>query len=131
MPDATTVAKRLYDAFSVTDASALLELLTEDFEGLVSAGMPHGVGGAHHGPNDMIGVWGTIAARYDVTVEPLEFLPVADDRVVVVGRYRGPAHDGNSVVDAAFAHIITTRADRIAALHQITDTARWGISRVT
>ena len=30
-------------------------------------------------------------------------------------------------VDAAFAHIITTRGDRIAALRQITDTARWGI----
>jgi ketosteroid isomerase-like protein len=29
-------------------------------------------------------------------------------------------------VDAAFAHVITIRGDRIAALRQIADTARWG-----
>jgi 2-(1,2-epoxy-1,2-dihydrophenyl)acetyl-CoA isomerase len=46
---------------------------------------------------------------------------------VVLGRYWGPARDGGSAVDAAFAHIITTRGDRVAGLQQITDTARWGI----
>jgi uncharacterized protein len=47
--------------------------------------------------------------------------------VVVLGRYRGPARDDGSAVDAVFAHIITTRGDQIAALQQVTDTARWGI----
>jgi len=60
-------------------------------------------------------------------VDPTEFLPVDDTRVVVLGRYWGPARDGSSSVDAAFAHIITTRGDRLAALRQITDTARWGV----
>ena len=127
----TAVAHRLYDALSGADPAALFNLLTDDFEGIVSTGMPHGVGGAHHGPTDMLGVWGTIDALYDVAVEPREYLPVTDDRVVVVGRYRGPARDGNSMVDAVFAHVITTRGDRVAALQQITDTARWGIARVT
>jgi uncharacterized protein len=121
----SAVARRLYDAMAAGDADALLDLLTNDFEGRVSAGMPHGVGGLHHGPHDMLGVWGTIHAQYDMSVEPLEFLTVAHDRVVVIGRYHGPARDGKSVVDAAFAHVITTRADRIAALQQITDTASW------
>ena len=58
-------------------------------------------------------------------VDPVEYLPVDDERVVVLGRYRGTARDGGSAVDAAFAHIITTRGDRVAALRQITDTARW------
>jgi hypothetical protein len=31
-----------------------------------------------------------------------------------------------AAVDAAFAHVITIRGDRIAALRQIADTARWG-----
>jgi 2-(1,2-epoxy-1,2-dihydrophenyl)acetyl-CoA isomerase len=48
--------------------------------------------------------------------------------VVVLGRYWGSARDDGSAVDAAFAHIITTRGDRIAALQQITETARWGIA---
>ena len=103
-------------------------MLTEDFVGTVSTGMPHDVGGEHRGAVDMItGVWGRIASVYDMHVDPLDYLQVDDERVVVVGRYLGPARDGGSAVDAAFAHIITTRGDRIAALQQITDTARWGI----
>jgi 2-(1,2-epoxy-1,2-dihydrophenyl)acetyl-CoA isomerase len=110
------------------DGAALFGLLTEDFVGIVSTGMPHGVGGEHHGAVDMItGVWARIASVYDMHVDPLDYLQVDDERVVVLGRYWGPAHDGVSAVDAAFAHIITTRGDRIAALQQITDTARWGI----
>lgn len=72
-------------------------------------------------------VWGRIASLYDMHVDPVEYLPVDDERVVVLGRYWGPARDGGSSVDAAFAHVITTRGDRVAALQQITDTARWTI----
>ncbi|WP_193561293.1 hypothetical protein [Mycolicibacterium hodleri] len=68
----------------------------------------------------------TRAALYDMTVQPTEFLAVDETRVVVVGRYHGPARDGRTAVDAAFAHVITTRGDRVAELRQITDTARWG-----
>ena len=90
--------------------------------------MPHDVGGEHRGPLDMIGgVWGHIDTLYDVNVDPVEYLVVDDDRIVVIGRYRGPARDGETAVDAAFAHVITTRGTRMAALHQITDTARWRI----
>ena len=63
----------------------------------------------------------------DVHVDPVEYLVVDDERVVVIGRYWGSARDGVTSVDAAFAHVITTRAERMAALHQITDTARWCI----
>jgi len=128
MSTPTAVAQRLYEAFEHTDGQALFDLLTDDFVGTVSTGMPHGVGGYHRGPVDMItGVWGHIASLYDMHVDPVEYLPVDDARVVVLGRYWGPARDGGSTVDAAFAHIITTRGDRVAALRQITDTARWHI----
>jgi 2-(1,2-epoxy-1,2-dihydrophenyl)acetyl-CoA isomerase len=110
------------------DGAALFGLLTEDFVGTVSTGMPHGVGGEHHGAVDMItGVWARIASVYDMHVDPLDYLQVGDDRVVVLGRYWGTARDGGSAVDAAFAHVITTRGNRIAAVQQITDTARWSI----
>jgi ketosteroid isomerase-like protein len=125
----TTVARRLYDAMARSDAQALLDLLTDDFVGTVSAGMPHGVGGDHRGPVDMVaGVWGRIAELYDMQVEPSEYLEVDDRRVVVLGRYRGTSRTGVSTVDAAFAHVIATRGDQVAALEQITDTARWGIA---
>jgi 2-(1,2-epoxy-1,2-dihydrophenyl)acetyl-CoA isomerase len=128
MSTPTAVAKRLYDAIAHADGQALFGLLTDDFVGHVSAGMPHGVGGEHRGAVDMItGVWARIASVYDMHVDPLDYLQVDGGRVVVLGRYWGPARDGGSAVDAAFAHIITTRGERIAALQQITDTERWGI----
>lgn len=126
--ESTEIAKRFYDALARSDADALFDLLTDDFVGTVSAGMPHDVGGTHRGPAAMIiGVWARIAALYDMHVDPAEYLAVDDNRVVVTGRYRGPARDGDTSVDAAFAHVITTRGDRMAALDQITDTARWAI----
>jgi uncharacterized protein len=129
MPTPTAVAQRLYDAMADADGIALFGLLTEDFVGTVSTGMPHDVGGEHRGAADMITeVWARIASVYDMHVEPHDYLQVDDERVVVLGRYWGPARDGGSAVDAAFVHIITTRGDRIAALQQITDTARWGIA---
>jgi ketosteroid isomerase-like protein len=124
----TEVAQRFYDAIARADADRLFALLTDDFVGTVSTGMPHDVGGEHRGPADMIvNVWGRIHALYDMAVEPAEFLAVDGDRVVVLGRYRGPARAGETIVDAAFAHIITARGDQMAALQQITDTARWNI----
>jgi 2-(1,2-epoxy-1,2-dihydrophenyl)acetyl-CoA isomerase len=123
-----SVARNLYDAFARGEGEALFDLLTDDFVGSVSTGMPHGVGGDHRGRLEMItGVWGRIASIYDMHVDPLEFLPVDDTRVVVLGRYWGPARDGSCSVDAAFAHIITTHGDQVAALQQITDTARWSL----
>lgn len=132
MPDSpTTVARRLYDAMATHDATALVDLLSDDFEGLVSAGMPHAVGGPRHGRDAMLGVWGTVDALYDIAVEPHEFLEVSNERVVVIGRYRGRARTGDTAVDAAFAHVIDVRGERLSGLHQITDTARWGVRLAT
>jgi ketosteroid isomerase-like protein len=130
MPPLTpsAVARLLYDAMQRSDGQALVDLLTDDFVGTVSAGMPHGVGGDHRGAVDMVaGVWGRIAELYDMHVEPSEYLEVDDRRVVVLGRYRGSSRADGTTVDAAFAHVIATRGDQVAALQQITDTARWVI----
>lgn len=124
------VARRFYRALSRKDANALFALLADDFEGLVSAGMPHGVGGEHHGRVAMItDVWGRIDALYDVEVIPREYLALdtADGRVVVLGTYRGTARERQARVDAAFAHVITVKNEQITALQQITDTVRWHI----
>ncbi|RJO74738.1 polyketide cyclase [Nocardia panacis] len=126
MSTPTEIAAKLYDALARHDALATHDLLTDDFEGTVSAGMPLGVGGHHHGPTAMVkDVWGRVAAAYDIHVDPIEYLHVDHHRVVVTGRYWGTARSGHGDVDAAFAHIITTRDDRITALTQITDTRRW------
>lgn len=129
MTTATAVAEHLYRALSDGDADALSAVLSADFHATVSAGMPHGVGGEHHGRVAMIaGVWGRIDTIYDLAVVPSEFLEIGTgDKVVVLGAYRGTMRDGTTRVDAAFAHVIAVRNGRITALQQITDTVRWSI----
>lgn len=129
MNTTTEVAHRFYRALAEGDGSALFDLLTDDFVGVVSAGMPHGVGGEHHGRVAMItDVWARIDSMYDVQPVPAQFLATEDrEQVVVLGAYRGSARAGTERVDAAFAHIITVRNGQITALQQITDTARWHI----
>jgi uncharacterized protein len=120
------VAQRFYKYLADEDGQALFDLLTDDFAGTVSAGMPHGVGGQYRGRTAMLAeVWGAVASLYDIHVDPHEYLPVDDERVVVLGRYWGTARDGHTTVDAAFAHVITATGDRMSALRQITDTASW------
>jgi uncharacterized protein len=53
--------------------------------------------------------------------------PVDDSRVVVLGRYWARPATAARLSTRCFAHIITLRGDRVAALQQITDTASWGI----
>lgn len=120
------VAHRLYEAFADLDVEALRGLLTDDFVGEVSRGMPCDVGGRHQGPDAMVDeVWVRVFSAYDVQVVPDEYLVSAPDQVVVLGRYVGAARSGSGAVDAVFAHVITTRDGQIAALRQITDTAAW------
>ncbi|MFI6996673.1 nuclear transport factor 2 family protein [Nocardia sp. NPDC050175] len=129
MNTATETAEQLYTALAKVDIDGLKALLTDDFVGEISAGMPHGVAGPHHGPEDMVHrMWGVLGKVYDIHVDPSEYLAVGPDRVVVLGRYWGPARNGDTEVDAAFAHIITTRGEQISHLVQITDTARWGFT---
>jgi 2-(1,2-epoxy-1,2-dihydrophenyl)acetyl-CoA isomerase len=128
MTDPTGVARRFYSAMADGDGQALFDVLADDFVADVSAGMPHGVGGEHHGAANTINeVWARIDTLYDVDVAPSEYLPVDDRRVVVLGTYRGAARDGGSTVDAAFAHVITVHGEKMTALRQITDTARWSL----
>ena len=120
------VVYRFYDALASNDTSNVVPVATEDFVATVAEGMPNGLGGVYHGNvNAVSKIWGRIWETFYVHAEPAEFLPVDDDRVVVLGRYVGDNPLGGSTIDATFAHICTVRGDRLSALQQITDTAQW------
>jgi len=122
------LVRRFYDAFLAHDAAAILDLLDPGFEGDVSAGMPGGVGGRHHGAETMMReVWIPVFSAYDVRVEAEELLECGD-RVVAIGGYRGTERASGAPFDASFAHVLTIGDGRIAALRQITDTASWPAS---
>jgi 2-(1,2-epoxy-1,2-dihydrophenyl)acetyl-CoA isomerase len=121
-----TLVQRLYDALATLDLAALEELLDPDFRGVLTAGMPFGVGGKHIGAQAMRrDGWGAIGRHFVAHAEPDRFLPLIDGRVLVTGRYVGQGRRGGGPLDAAFAHIITVSNGRIAGLEQYTDTARW------
>jgi 2-(1,2-epoxy-1,2-dihydrophenyl)acetyl-CoA isomerase len=133
MDDTTTTAdtnaalvQRLYDALASLDLTALEELLDPDFRGVLTAGMPYGVGGEHRGSRAMRrDGWGAIGRHYVARAEPDRFLPLVDGRMLVTGRYLGQGRRGGGPLDAAFAHIITVSNGRIVGLEQYTDTAQW------
>lgn len=120
------VVQDLYDALAALDLVALEKLLDPDFHGVLTAGMPFGVGGEHHGADAMRrDGWGAIGRHFVARAEPDRFLPLVDGRVLVTGRYVGQGRRDGGPLDAAFAHIITVSNGRVTGLEQYTDTARW------
>lgn len=122
----TELAERLYAALAEGDRDALDTLLHPEFEGRLSDGMPGGAGGAHHGPEAMRrDGWGRIARNFSARAVAERFLPLADGRLLVTGRYVGSGRRGGGPLDAAFAHLVSVADGRISALEQYTDTAAW------
>jgi ketosteroid isomerase-like protein len=120
------VAERLYQAFAAHDGKVLRALLAPGFRGVVAEGMPRGLAGVYEGPEAMLrNCWGPVFALVDVTPEPAEYLPVAADRMVVLGRYTGTARGTGKPLSAAFAHVLRVSGGRVTEMVQYTDTARW------
>ncbi len=122
----TEVSERLYAAFADHDGAALLSAMHPGFVGVVSAGMPLGVGGRHDGRETMlVEVWGPVFSSYDVAPIADELLDSGADRVVALGAYRGTVRATGAPVDAAFAHVLRIEDGKVRELVQITDTASW------
>jgi ketosteroid isomerase-like protein len=120
------VVVELYRAFAAHDAKAMRGLLTPGFRGVVTDGMPRGLGGVYDGPEAMFrDCWGPVFKLIDVHPVPAEYLPVADDRMVVLGRYEGTSRGTGRPLSAAFAHVLRFADGRVSEIVQITDTARW------
>jgi ketosteroid isomerase-like protein len=114
-------------AFAAADAEGLLAVLAPDFRGVVSAGMPAGLGGIYEGSEKMLReCWAQVFARLDTRPVAEEYLAMAgEERMVVLGHYRGEARGSGRLHEASFAHVLRFRDGRIVELIQITDTQRW------
>lgn len=125
-PTHSDLAKSLYGALAAGDRDQLDALLHPDFVGQIAEGMPFGIGGRYEGPASMRSSgWGGIARHFAARAEPERFFDVGKDRLLVTGRYCGQGKQGGTLLDAAFAHILTFEDGRIRSLEQYTDTARW------
>src|ERR1019366_7079435 len=71
--DKLQAAQRLYEAFAAHDARALLALLIPGFRGVVSEGMPDGLGGTYDGAEAMLReCWARVFALLDLRPVPAE-----------------------------------------------------------
>ena len=119
-------AERLYEALGAGDAETIRDLLTEDFRGHITPGMPLGTGGDHAGADAMMrNAWWVFGANFRVRPVADEFRELDDGRLFVRGHYRGRSRANDTPLDAEFIHLLTFDGDRVTALDQLTDSAEW------
>jgi ketosteroid isomerase-like protein len=121
------LVERLYAALAAGDRTGVEAVLDPGFVATFSDGLPDGIGGSHEGADAIDAGWWAIGRRFDLRVEPEEFVETADGRLLVVGRYRGRVRATGAPVDALFTHLWAFGEDRLASLLQVTDTARWSV----
>jgi 2-(1,2-epoxy-1,2-dihydrophenyl)acetyl-CoA isomerase len=120
------LVRAVYAALATGDREALEALLHPEAEGTLTEGLPLGIGGVRRGPEAMIrDGWWAIGAAYAMRARPAEWIPCADGRLLVLGRYVGTARSSGSAVDAAYAHLWTARDGSISSVWQLTDSALW------
>jgi uncharacterized protein len=119
---ATDTVRSLYDAFAAGDGGALSTLLAET-DWVEARGGPYG--GVYQGFGEVAeNVFGPIGRDVrEFTAVPDELLPIGDDRVLALGRYRGTTDAGP--LDIRFAHLWTAADGRITHFEQFTDTQEW------
>lgn len=120
-------AQQLYDALRGGDRDALSQLLTPDFVGHATEGLPLNMGGEHLGPEAMQrDFWWRIGRNYVAEARPDEMRALDDGALLVRGRYRGHGRASGARLDAEFMHLLSfDKSGRISALRQLTDSAAW------
>lgn len=122
--DGRALVGRLYEALPTGDRAAIAALISADFVGRVTPGLPFGIGGVHHGADAMIDeVWFAIGARWRVKAVPEHWSRLDDGRILVQGVYRGTGRRSGATVEAWFTHVWTVRDSRVAGVDQTTDSA--------
>jgi ketosteroid isomerase-like protein len=116
----------IYPALAAGDEATVRELIDPGFVGDIAEGMPLGLGGRREGAEEMIDHgWWAIGRVFRVRAEPQEWVPCADGRLLVRGRYLGRARSTGASLDAEFTHLWSARDGRLTAIRQLTDTALW------
>lgn len=123
--DLISRGRTLYDALKYHDSQALRALLSADFQGELTAGLPHGLGRVYEGRETLISeAWSRIGLLFDI--EPrVESLYDAGNALIARGSYAGSAISTGAPLNAAFAHFWTFDGSLFTHLYQITDSAAW------
>ncbi len=113
-----------YDAVAQGDVPAVLALLDPEVEWTEAERFPY-YSGVWRGPDAVLNnLLVPLARDWDgFAVRPTEFI-AEGDRVVTIGAYSGVYKKTGRAMSAAFAHVWTVRAGKLASFHMHTDTAK-------
>ncbi|WP_119731386.1 nuclear transport factor 2 family protein [Thermomonospora amylolytica] len=126
MPTASEIVKRFYEFTQSPDPGRIADLLHPDIEVHTAPGLPCGAGGAFHGADAALnGVWIPVYKVFDTAPYDETWQETTDGTVVVTGRYRGTVRATGRAYEAEFVHLWRVIGDRLAWLHQYTDTRLW------
>lgn len=117
--------RRLYAALASGDVGTLTALLSDDFRGTLTAGLPLGFGRTYDGRAAiMTEGWGAIGTHFAMAPE-VERLWDGGDVLIGRGTYIGHAVETGRSVRAAFAHIWGFDGTRFTSVDQVTDSGAW------
>ncbi len=120
------LGRRLYAFLQGKSDEAADALLTEDFTGHLTDGLPLDLGGDYVSRDDMITRgWGRVVQTFEMHLELEALYVVGDNLLVGRGHYVGTATPTGKPVRAAFAHFWTVAGDRVSSVYQVTDSAAW------
>jgi 2-(1,2-epoxy-1,2-dihydrophenyl)acetyl-CoA isomerase len=115
----------LYVTLSSGDVAALSRLLSEDFEGDLTPGLPYGLGRRYVGRHAMITeAWAVVARDFEMAPYPDELID-GGDVLVARGWYVGTVKRTGKPIRAAFAHFWRFDGERFTAVQQVTDSGIW------
>jgi hypothetical protein len=69
--------------------------------------------------------WWALGRLFRVRAEPAQWMACPDGRLLVIGRYVGCGRKSGAPLDAAFVHLWSADGDRLTAVWQLTDSARF------
>jgi ketosteroid isomerase-like protein len=125
MSDIIAKGEQLYAALTSGDLDILRRVLSPNFRGELTAGLPQGLGRRYEGLETMIGEgWGRIGALFAMQPQ-VEQLYVSGGTLIARGSYVGTAKPTGKSVRAAFAHFWKYDGDQFTGVYQVTDSATW------
>jgi uncharacterized protein len=126
-PSIAELVRELYAALARGERERLLELLAIDFVADFATGMPVvDTSRAIRSAEDMVeNAWWALGRAFRIRIVPLQWIPCAGGRLLVVGRYEGSARGTGRELEANLVHLWTEHDGRLTHLWHLTDTVAW------
>lgn len=117
--------RELYRALADADVKALRRLLSSNFQGELTAGLPNGLGRRYEGLDAMMSEgWAKVGRLFEMSPQP-ERLINGGDVLIGLGAYVGVAKPTGKAVRAAFAHFWSWNGGQFTGVRQVTDSGAW------